>query len=65
MLQTLKALCFDFKLILQIFKLLLFKFYGYLLVIFGFIAFLIINGSIVVGDKSAHEAAVHVPQVNK
>ena len=65
MLQTLKALCFDFKLILQIFKLLLFKFYGYLLVIFGFIAFLVINGSIVVGDKSAHEAAVHVPQVNK
>lgn len=29
-----------------------------------FIVFVFVNGSIVVGDKSAHEAALHLPQVN-
>lgn len=37
---------------------------GYILVIALFAVFVIINGSIVVGDKSAHEAALHLPQVN-
>lgn len=37
--------------------------FGYFLVIFAFIAFLIVNGSIVVGDKSAHEASIHIPQL--
>lgn len=38
-------------------------FYGYILVVVGFITFLIINGSIVVGDKTAHEASLHIPQL--
>jgi alpha-1,2-glucosyltransferase len=37
--------------------------YGYILIIIGFIAFLFVNGSIVVGDKTAHEASIHVPQL--
>lgn len=36
---------------------------GYIIVIILFVAFIRLNGSIVVGDKSAHEAAVHIPQV--
>lgn len=28
-----------------------------------FISFIFVNGSIVVGDKSAHEAGLHLPQV--
>lgn len=39
------------------------SFYGYILVILAFIAFLYVNGSIVVGDKSAHEAKLHIPQI--
>lgn len=39
------------------------KFLGYELNILGFMAFLYYNGSIVVGDKSAHEAALHLPQI--
>lgn len=38
--------------------------FGYILVIMSFIAFVVFNGSIVVGDKSAHEAAIHLPQVH-
>ncbi|XP_053695143.1 putative Dol-P-Glc:Glc(2)Man(9)GlcNAc(2)-PP-Dol alpha-1,2-glucosyltransferase [Sabethes cyaneus] len=38
-------------------------FYGYILVIMAFIDFLYWNGSIVVGDKTAHVAAAHIPQV--
>lgn len=38
-------------------------FYGYLFVLVGFVAIIWHNGSFVVGDKSAHEAAVHVSQV--
>lgn len=37
---------------------------GYISVIISFIAFVYVNGSIVIGDKSAHEAAIHFPQVN-
>lgn len=36
---------------------------GYILVILLFAGFVYVNGSIVVGDKSAHEAALHLPQV--
>lgn len=39
--------------------------FGYILTIVAFIVFAVVNGSIVVGDKSAHEAAIHLPQVNK
>lgn len=38
-------------------------FYGYLFVLIGFVIFVWHNGSFVVGDKSAHEAALHVSQV--
>lgn len=37
---------------------------GYIMVLLMFIVFVFVNGSIVVGDKSAHEAALHLPQVN-
>lgn len=37
--------------------------YGYLYILFGFVIFLAINGSIVLGDKSQHEAVLHLPQV--
>lgn len=37
--------------------------YGYIAVVLGFIAFLVYNGSIVVGDKTAHEASLHIPQL--
>ncbi|XP_053680989.1 putative Dol-P-Glc:Glc(2)Man(9)GlcNAc(2)-PP-Dol alpha-1,2-glucosyltransferase [Anopheles nili] len=39
------------------------RFWAYAVVMLGFIAFVIYNGSIVIGDKSAHEAAVHIPQL--
>ncbi|CAH1153548.1 unnamed protein product [Phaedon cochleariae] len=32
-------------------------------VLLSFMIFLIINGSIVVGDKTAHEATIHIPQL--
>ncbi|EDW94096.1 putative Dol-P-Glc:Glc(2)Man(9)GlcNAc(2)-PP-Dol alpha-1,2-glucosyltransferase [Drosophila yakuba] len=35
----------------------------YASIILPFVGFLFINGSIVVGDKSAHEASLHVPQL--
>ncbi|KAK9890024.1 hypothetical protein WA026_008831 [Henosepilachna vigintioctopunctata] len=36
---------------------------SYLSVIFSFLLFVYLNGSIVVGDKTAHEATIHVPQL--
>ncbi|XP_001851427.2 putative Dol-P-Glc:Glc(2)Man(9)GlcNAc(2)-PP-Dol alpha-1,2-glucosyltransferase [Culex quinquefasciatus] len=39
------------------------KFLGYELNLAGFVCFLWYNGSIVVGDKTAHVAAVHLPQI--
>lgn len=45
-------------------RLLIVYLFGYILVIVAFISFVIWNGSIVVGDKSAHQAAIHLPQVN-
>lgn len=41
----------------------LIDYFGYFLIIFGFMTFLVVNGSIVVGDKSAHEASIHIPQI--
>lgn len=38
-------------------------FYGFVAVVVLFIGFVIANGSIVVGDKSAHEASLHIPQL--
>lgn len=40
------------------------RLWAYAIVMVGFVAFLAFNGSIVIGDKSAHEAAVHLPQVS-
>ncbi|XP_040155732.1 putative Dol-P-Glc:Glc(2)Man(9)GlcNAc(2)-PP-Dol alpha-1,2-glucosyltransferase [Anopheles arabiensis] len=39
------------------------RLWAYAIVMVGFVAFLAFNGSIVIGDKSAHEAAVHLPQL--
>lgn len=39
-------------------------YYGYLSVLCGFVAFVWHNGSIVIGDKTAHEAAIHFSQVS-
>ncbi|XP_059614401.1 putative Dol-P-Glc:Glc(2)Man(9)GlcNAc(2)-PP-Dol alpha-1,2-glucosyltransferase [Phlebotomus argentipes] len=39
------------------------QFCGYLFVMVAFVVFVWINGSIVVGDKSAHEATLHLPQI--
>lgn len=52
-----------FDLILNQIKSIFIDFAGYLIVLGAFIVFLLINGSIVVGDKSAHEASLHLPQV--
>lgn len=35
----------------------------HLMILGGFVAFVYINGSIVVGDKAAHEATIHLPQL--
>ncbi|KAG5676778.1 hypothetical protein PVAND_006587 [Polypedilum vanderplanki] len=48
-----------YELILKI----LINFYGYIIVILCFVLFLILNGSIVVGDKQAHVATIHLPQL--
>lgn len=37
--------------------------WSYILLIVAFIGFVVHNGSIVVGDKSAHEATIHLTQV--
>ena len=39
------------------------KIWLYLLVIVGFVAFVVINGSIVVGAKDHHQAVLHFPQL--
>lgn len=39
------------------------SFWGFIVVLASFVAFVIVNGSIVVGDKSAHEATPHFAQV--
>ncbi|XP_058059029.1 putative Dol-P-Glc:Glc(2)Man(9)GlcNAc(2)-PP-Dol alpha-1,2-glucosyltransferase [Anopheles bellator] len=39
------------------------KFWAYITVMASFLAFLVLNGSIVIGDKTAHEAAIHLPQL--
>lgn len=42
---------------------LLLKMWSYILLAVGFLAFLIINGSIVVGDKTHHVTSFHFPQI--
>lgn len=37
--------------------------FTHLIILISFIAFVYVNGSIVVGDKKAHEATIHIPQV--
>ncbi|XP_062560968.1 putative Dol-P-Glc:Glc(2)Man(9)GlcNAc(2)-PP-Dol alpha-1,2-glucosyltransferase [Armigeres subalbatus] len=39
------------------------QYFGYIINVVGFVLFLILNGSIVIGDKSAHVAKLHVPQI--
>ncbi|XP_018566714.1 putative Dol-P-Glc:Glc(2)Man(9)GlcNAc(2)-PP-Dol alpha-1,2-glucosyltransferase [Anoplophora glabripennis] len=36
---------------------------AYATILITFVVFIILNGSVVVGDKSAHEVAVHIPQL--
>lgn len=60
---TLKVLMRSPSIILDILNHSYSLFPGYLLNIVGFLVFLYFNGSIVVGDKSAHVAKVHIPQI--
>lgn len=65
-LDILKVVIYHLKkidLILNQIKSIFIDFTGYIIVLGAFIVFLLINGSIVVGDKSAHEASLHLPQV--
>lgn len=39
------------------------RLYSYLALVVAFIVFVKINGSIVLGDKSNHEASIHIPQM--
>lgn len=55
--------CKRFYLISKQIKLLVSHLFGYLVVLVGFGLFVLWNGSIVVGDKQAHEASLHIPQV--
>lgn len=55
--------CKRFYLISKQLKLLVSHLMGYVLVLCGFCAFVAWNGSIVVGDKEAHTASLHIPQV--
>lgn len=36
---------------------------SYLITIFAFVVFVYYNGSVVVGDKTAHVATIHIPQI--
>lgn len=47
----------DFKFVIQ-------NLWSFILLLASFVAFVLANGSIVVGDKSAHEASLHLVQVN-
>ncbi|XP_055613264.1 putative Dol-P-Glc:Glc(2)Man(9)GlcNAc(2)-PP-Dol alpha-1,2-glucosyltransferase [Uranotaenia lowii] len=51
------------KIIVEVFKHASLKFPGYELNLLGFLVFLFTNGSIVVGDRTAHQAAIHLPQI--
>lgn len=51
------------KLVVDLLRHVLPKYFGYIINIVGFVVFLCLNGSIVIGDKSAHVAKLHVPQV--
>jgi len=41
----------------------LIKFYGYILVAIAFVAFVVLNNGLVVGDRTNHIAITHVPQI--
>lgn len=55
--------CKRFYLISKQIKLLISHLCGYVVVLVGFGVFVVWNGSIVVGDKEAHVASLHIPQV--
>ncbi|CAO1397226.1 unnamed protein product [Diamesa hyperborea] len=63
LISTVKAHLKNPKLLFNQLLGILLEFYGYILIIINFIIFLVKNGSIVVGDKSAHEATLHLPQI--
>lgn len=47
----------------QRFMSLVYALWPHLLVVAAFVAFVVVNGSIVVGDKSHHTASLHFPQL--
>lgn len=51
-----RAFLRDFKFVIQ-------NLWGFIVIMTSFVAFVITNGSIVVGDKTAHEAKLHLAQV--
>ncbi|XP_012252536.2 putative Dol-P-Glc:Glc(2)Man(9)GlcNAc(2)-PP-Dol alpha-1,2-glucosyltransferase [Athalia rosae] len=44
-------------------KELLFALFPYVLIVLGFITFVVWNGGIVLGDRNAHVATIHIPQL--
>ena len=48
---------------IQFYKDVVYKCIGYVLVGLGFVTFVYLNGSIVVGDKEAHQATINFPQI--
>ncbi|XP_058449613.1 putative Dol-P-Glc:Glc(2)Man(9)GlcNAc(2)-PP-Dol alpha-1,2-glucosyltransferase [Malaya genurostris] len=63
LLTTVQTLLGSRFMFVRVIKLIFSSYYGYILNILAFMAFLYWNGSIVVGDKSAHVAAIHLPQI--
>ncbi|XP_065091253.1 putative Dol-P-Glc:Glc(2)Man(9)GlcNAc(2)-PP-Dol alpha-1,2-glucosyltransferase [Ochlerotatus camptorhynchus] len=61
--QAVKILIGNPKIILDVLGCSLTLYFGYFLNILCFLGFLVLNGSIVIGDKSAHVAKIHLPQV--
>ncbi|EAT40471.1 AAEL007809-PA [Aedes aegypti] len=61
--QTIRIMLRKPKLVVDLLRHVLPKYFGYIINIVGFVVFLCLNGSIVIGDKSAHVAKLHVPQI--
>ncbi|XP_037934963.1 putative Dol-P-Glc:Glc(2)Man(9)GlcNAc(2)-PP-Dol alpha-1,2-glucosyltransferase [Teleopsis dalmanni] len=61
--QTWLEILTNFKLMLRSIWQILKKGCFYLVILLPFVAFVFINGSIVIGDKQAHEASIHLPQL--
>lgn len=57
------SLLSDRNLIYKLFREVLFSIWPYILIVFGFIGFVLINGSIVVGAKEDHQVSFHLPQL--